>query len=165
MALPIARAYLTATTTGLALPVTVAAGHLVLHTSAAASPLSFKEDANLRSEVACVLDVHKIEDHLALNWILAFINSVYIASQTTLEMTKYWARGSTGVMALSRDSAFCWGHNCDELSADTIAFADSHTTSLESLFPPTRTLVSLMRCAYTLALLTSKTLTLRFLAS
>jgi hypothetical protein len=72
MALPIARAYLTATTTGLALPVTVAAGHLVLHTSAAAPPLSFKEDANLRSEVACVLDVHKIEDRLALNWILVF---------------------------------------------------------------------------------------------
>ena len=63
------------------------------------------------------------------------VTSLEWGATTTLEMTKYWARGSTDVIAVSRDSAFCWGHYCDELSADTIAFADNHTTSLESLFP------------------------------
>jgi hypothetical protein len=108
--------------------------NMTLYSSSAAPPLGHGDDSKLRQHASCVLDVKGVPRHWELNWAVAGVLALQIASECGIEMSGFLA--DSNYVPISRP--VIWGHYYDELPEEAIRFANAHTALLESLLLPER---------------------------
>ena len=108
--------------------------HMTLYSSSAAPPLGHGDDSKLRQHASCVLDVKGVPRHWEINWAVAGVLALQIASECGIEMSELLA--DSNYVPISRP--VIWGHYYDELPEEAIRFANAHSALLESLLLPER---------------------------
>jgi hypothetical protein len=100
--------------------------------------LLFDNEGSLRHHASCMLDISGVEEHLALQWAMAAVWTLWIASPTPLEIFGFWSVEG-GVLPIEYHPSVLWGTpltSSDDLPEEAVRFAKRHATVVESLLLP-----------------------------